>query len=195
MDIVTRLRGLPVQPLLEAIGTEAWGDITIRQQYPGSAHSDTECVFLRGPRSFLDFFDTTALDYPRLEPLLPVLLPVLLPLLNTLHCEPAGLGRVMLVKLRAHGHVKLHTDTGAYADAFERHHVVLSTNERCTYTCGDSTLSSKHDGALPGDAFWFDHHKPHHSHNYGDTDRVHLIVDTLERGTQATNWSALCPQT
>lgn len=186
-SIITRLRGLPVQPLVDAITPDMWGDITLRQKYPGSAHSDTECIFLRGPQSFFNFFDTTAIDYPRLEQLIEPLMPVLRPVLNALYAKPQELGRVMLVKLKPLGHVKMHTDTGAYADAFERHHVVLSTNERCTYTCGDTT--AKH---AAGEAFWFDHHQPHHSHNYGSTDRIHLIVDTVSSKSQV-NWSELCP--
>jgi hypothetical protein len=188
-DIRTVMHGLSVQPLLDALLPDMWEDITIRQQYPGSAHADTECIFLRGPRNFFNFFDTTAQDYPRLPQLIDALTPVLLPLLATIDCAPDELGRVMLVKLKPLGHVKLHTDEGAYADAFQRHHVVLSTNDRCTYACGDTT--AKH---VAGDAFWFDHHKPHHSHNYGSTDRIHLIVDTLERRGCATNWGDLCPK-
>jgi hypothetical protein len=189
MNIKTILHGLPVQPLLDSLLPEMWEDITMRQRYPGSAHADTECIFLRGPRSFLNFFAVDAQDYPRLEQVIEPLMLVLLPLLNTIDCQPDELGRVMLVKLLPRGHVKVHTDTGPYADAFQRHHVVLSTNDHCVYHCGDE--SAKH---AAGDAFWFDHHTPHHSHNYGSTDRIHLIVDTLERRAPATDWSDLCPK-
>lgn len=191
-DIRTVLRGLPVQPLLSAIKAEYWEDISIRQQYPGSAHRDTECIFLRGPASFLNFFDTTAQDYPRLEPLMPTLMPVMRPLLHLLQCSGAGIGRIMLVRLNPRGHVRIHTDTGPYADAFQRHHVVLSSNEHCSYHCGESTIHASHDGGVPGDCFWFDHHKPHYSHNHGDTPRVHLIVDTMDRRS-TTDWNQLCP--
>lgn len=182
-------RGLPVQPLLDAILPDMWEDITVRQRYPGSAHRDTECIFLRGPANFLNFFDTTAQDYPHLPQLIEHVLPVVQPLLDALQIPGNALGRLMLVKLSAHGHVSEHTDQGAYADAFSRHHVILSTNDHCSYHCGDVALSN----SRPGDAFWFDHHKPHHAHNYGDTDRVHLIIDTLA-GASPINWSDLCPK-
>lgn len=190
-DIRIILAELPVQPLLDAIDAAWWDDITIRQSYPGSHHRDTHCIFLRGPKSFLHFFDTTATDYPRLAVLMPVLMPVLAPLLNTLQCPPDAVGRVLLVKLRAHGHVQTHTDTGPYADAFTRHHVVLSSNEFCSYRCGESE-----ECPPPGTAFWFDHHKPHSATNNGPTDRIHLIVDTLAQRQcdPSINWSDLCPK-
>lgn len=190
-DIRIILSGLPVQPLLDAIDPAWWDEITIRQQYPGSHHRDTQCIFLRGPRSFLNFFDTDAQDYPHLGELMPVLMPVVAPLLNHLQCPADSIGRVMLVKLRARGHVVKHTDTGPYADAFTRHHVVLSSNPNCIYSCGASEARPE-----PGQAFWFDHHKPHDAFNYGETDRIHLIVDTLAQSQcdPAVNWSDLCPK-
>jgi len=186
------LSDLPVQPLLAAIDEAWWDEITIRQSYPGSHHRDTQCIFLRGPRTFLNFFDTTAQDYPRLGELMPVLMPVVAPLLNKLGTPQDAIGRVMLVKLRPHGHVQTHTDTGPYADAFTRHHIVLSSNVGCRYTCGDTMERDIYAGT----AFWFDHHKPHSADNHGPTDRVHLIVDTLAATSAdpTVNWSELCPK-
>lgn len=190
-NIKTVMRGLPVDKLRCAITPDMWNDITIRQKYPGSAHRDTECIFIRGPRSFLNFFDTTAQDYPRLTELIGPLMPVLTPLLNALYVKPTDLGRIMLVKLRAHGHVTEHSDTGPYADAFERFHVVVSTNRGCGYQCGGEVCGDMQ----AGDAFWFDHHLPHSSHNYGSSDRIHLIVDALDsRAKHGINWSELCPE-
>lgn len=172
--IETLLHDLPVQPLLDAIEPDMWEDIRVRQQYPGSAHRDTECIFLRGPASFLNFFDTTAQDYPRLPQLLDELMPILLPLLNLVQCEPDELGRLMLVKLKPHGWIRPHMDEGEYADTFNRQHVCLSSNEHCEFRCGPDSLRPQ-----PGDAFRFNHRVQHTARNDGETDRIHLIVDTL----------------
>lgn len=171
------IRGLPVQPLLDAIDPEWWTDITARQSFPGSAHGDTRTIYLRGPKSFLDYFDTSAQDYPRLAGLIPVILPILRPVFAFTHVQRWHIGRILLVSLKPGGHVTEHVDEGAYADAFSRYHVVLSTNDACWYRCGDVVASYP-----AGTAFWFDHHLPHEAHNGGETERVHLIVDVMKHG-------------
>jgi membrane peptidoglycan carboxypeptidase len=47
-------QGLNVEPLLQQLAAhpELWDEITVRQAYPGSAHADTQCIFVRGPLGF-----------------------------------------------------------------------------------------------------------------------------------------------
>lgn len=176
-DIEVLMRDLPVQALLDSINPEHWRDTTIRQDFPGSAHRETHSIFLRGPTSFLDFFSITSADYPRLREYVPVLMPIMRPLLELIECQ--DLGRVILVRLPAGARVLSHFDSGAYAEHYSRFHVCLSSNEGCHFKVGDSALTPK-----PGEAFIFNHRRPHRVVNEGSTERIHLIVDAV-----SPNWS------
>ena len=66
---VNLLTGLAVQPIIDKLEAlpELWNDITIRQDYPGSAHTDTECIFIRGPETLTPekyFNDLGSYNYP-----------------------------------------------------------------------------------------------------------------------------------
>lgn len=169
--------GINVAPLLAAIEEhpELWRQFTIRQDYPGSAHHDTECIFILGPRSFTyqDYFqDISSLDYPALTPLMDALLPVLQPVLKQIGVTE--LGRVLIVRLRAGGVIDEHIDQGKYADYYSRFHIVISANAGCALVVGGQAQPM-----AAGEAWWFDHHKVHSGHNRGDTDRIHLIFDAV----------------
>jgi hypothetical protein len=61
-------------------------------------------------------------------------------------------------------------DEGLYADFYDRFHVCLAGG--CEFTVAGERFFAK-----VGDAFWFNHKRQHEVYNYGDTDRLHLIVD------------------
>jgi hypothetical protein len=116
---------LNVQPLLAALESlpELWDQITVRQDYPGSAHHDTQAIFLRGPRvfTFEDYMlSTVAFDYPAMEDLKTVLLPLMRPILHEL--DVSELGFVIIARLKAGGHIDAHVDEGTYADHYSRFH-------------------------------------------------------------------------
>ena len=170
------LRDLNVEPLLWQLeaNPELWDEHTVRQSYPGSAHVDTECIFVRGPLGFtpeLYFNDLGSCDFTSQKAL-----PQVMPLVERLcvHIGATRLGRVLIVNLRPGGHVTPHIDEGRYADHFARFHLVLSTNNRCTNTTGEQT-----DHWRAGSFWWFDHKQVHAADNAGDTDRVHLIFDAV----------------
>ena len=169
---------MAVGPVLEALDAhkEMWSEITIRQEYPGSAHHDTECIFARGPEAFTPdkfFFDLGSYDYPAMDRLADVLVPVLRPLLNDV-LKVTELGRVLIVNLKAGGSVDEHIDEGTYADYFARFHVVISTNPYCYNITGGEPAHW-----AVGECWWFDHKKPHAATNQGETDRVHIIIDAV----------------
>jgi hypothetical protein len=177
--IETIMRGLPVQPLLDVLKPAWWHEITARQQFPGTAHKDTQTIFLRGPHSFFSYFEPDAKDYPRVADVIGPLMQVLRPLFGFMNVKPEQVGRVLVVKLKPGGHVAEHTDEGDYADTFTRLHVILSTNDACWYRCGDVVASYP-----TGTAFWFDHKQPHEAFNGGETERIHLIIDVLKPWTK-----------
>lgn len=170
--------GLKVQPLLDLLDAkpELWDQIKVRQQADGSAHKNTECIFVRGPENFtMDkyFFDLGSYDYPAMRELESELVPLLKPLLVDL-LQVTELGRVLIVKFKPGGHIDKHIDEGKYADYFARFHVALSTNPRATLTVGGQTRNL---GA--GEAWWFNHKLEHYGDNLGDTDRIHIIFDAV----------------
>lgn len=174
---VNLLTGLAVQPIIDKLEylPELWNDVTIRQDYPGSAHKDTECIFIRGPETFTPekyFNDLGSYNYPASMKLRDELAPLINAVSTVVDMQE--LGRILIVKLKPGGHVKAHSDEGKYADHYSRFHIVLTTNPDCTNTTGGE---STHWPAAT--AWWFDHKQMHTADNGGDTDRIHIIVDAV----------------
>lgn len=169
--------GLNVQPLLDALGAhpELWGMITARQDFPGSAHHDTECVFLRWSKdqSMEAAFRNLDADwlpmYPDVENTVFALLLEAMPP-ESLH----QLGRVILPRLKPGGVINLHTDEGAYAEHYQRFHISLQSDEGNTFTVAGESFH-----ALPGELWWFNHRQPHTVSNASSRARLHLIVDAI----------------
>jgi len=170
--------GLNVTPVVEAIEAhpELWDEITIRQDYEGSAHKDTACIFLRGPKSFTPddyFFDLGSYDYPAVDLLADSLVPLLQPLLRDV-LKVEELGRVLIVRLEPNGHIESHVDEGEYADHFTRFHLALTGDDGSTLTCGSETVHF-----APGELWWFDHKVEHYADNKSEKPRIHIIIDAV----------------
>ena len=85
------------------------------------------------------------------------------------------LGRIVIAKLKPHGDIKAHVDEGEYAKAYDRYHLVVTTNDGVLLTSGNETLH------LPqGTVWWFNNLDNHDVVNYGHTDRIHIVVDVLK---------------
>jgi hypothetical protein len=154
---------------------ELWREITMRQDYEGSAHADTEAIFLRAPASVADILnELNCVDMPAIEKLSPTLVGVIHPL--AYHVGIREFGRAMLVNLKAGGKITPHKDEGAYARYYARFHYVLTSTPECRFTVGDETVHM-----APGELWWFNHQVEHHVENDGP-DRVHLIVDATAPG-------------
>ena len=186
--------GLNVDPLVKLLDAkpELWKQITARQNATGSAHKDTECIYVRGPLTMSIYYviwDTKAYDYPSMDYLKPALIPLLKPVLEKL--QVTKMGRVFVVNLKPCGHVTKHNDQGKYADTYSRFHLVLKSNKHCYQTCGDEEQRFE-----VGDVWWFNHKKDHTAHNVGTTDRVHIIFDCVTKyfsmdGVTVTNKQAV----
>ena len=92
--------GLDVDPLIKLLDAkpELWKQITARQNATGSAHKDTECIYVRGPLTMSIYYviwDTGSYDYPSMDYLKPALLPLLKPILEKL--QVTEMGRVFVV--------------------------------------------------------------------------------------------------
>lgn len=170
--------GLPVEHLVDQVAEQPslWKLITTRQDYEGSAHHDTECIFLRWCRDQSLAAAWTALDavwLPTVDALSGMHAP-LLALLQALrpNGDPLELGRVILVNLPAGGVIDEHLDEGAYAEHYDRFHISLQSDEGNRFWVDGESFH-----ALPGEAWWFNHRRKHSVRNDSATDRLHLIVD------------------
>lgn len=165
---------LPVSPLLYELerNPELWGRHTWRQDYPGSAHHDTQAILLRMPRVITPhsiFNDLEAVDWPEYDRL-----PSARWLVEGV-CRTVGatkLGRVMIVSLKPGGSIDPHVDEGDYADHYDRFHVDL-------YGSSAFTVDSESVEMAVGDAWWFNHKREHRVVNGSDGPRIHLIIDAV----------------
>lgn len=171
--------GLDVTPLLAKLEEkpELWTQRTERQSYPGSAHKDTETIYLRWARDQSlegGFYCLESEDL--LESLLdltPEIGPLFQSVLRYIGCgEKPEVGRVILVKLAPHGHISEHVDEGPYADRYDRFHLCLS---------GTSSfyVEGEQQEMRSGELWWFNHKKAHKVHNFSHQPRIHLIIDLV----------------
>lgn len=84
------------------------------------------------------------------------------------------LGRVILARLKPHGHVYRHFDRGEYYRVRDRYHLVISSAAGSLMRCADDEVVMRE-----GELWWFDNKKPHESFNHSEEGRIHLIFDVL----------------
>jgi Aspartyl/Asparaginyl beta-hydroxylase len=167
--------GLAVFPLLSAIDAQPklFKEISGRQDYQGSAHQDTKSIFLRWCKDLgvsSAFTEIPAFDYPAMGKL-----PEAQELIQFAIRAAGGqkLGRVLIVSLRPGGVITPHADEGAYADHYERFHIVLKS-ESVIFKCADEWVEME-----PGDLYWFNHKEQHEVASYSKEPRVHMIIDMV----------------
>lgn len=173
---------LDTGPLLERIlaNEHLWAARTERQNYPGSAHKDTETIYLRWAVDESiegGFYDLRSQDHVET---IQALAPEVFPLCQTAIEKIVGhtysynddVGRVILTRMKPGGEIARHTDEGPYADKYDRFHVCLS---------GDSLfcVEGVPQAMKPGQLFWFNHKLPHWVVNRTESDRIHMIIDLV----------------
>lgn len=169
--LLARLRAQP----------DLWGLDTLRETYPGSAHTAAASIMLRGPVVGPDdswpvamLRDVDVVDYSVVERLLPELREPVMGILDQIGTV-GDLGRVMLTKLPDGGRIVQHVDEGLYADIYDRFHLCLTGGPGNLFRCGGEVYH-----AQPGDAFWFNHKREHSVENLTESgERIHLIVDVM----------------
>jgi len=176
-------QGLDVQPALAELAArpELWRIFTARQETPGSAHHDTECIVLRGPKtisieSVFNDLDAEWLAYASALPAMRDLIALAGARLGPVE----QLGRVMVVNLKAGGHIDPHIDEGAYAAHYDRFHLVLQSAPGNLFQCGDEAVHMRE-----GELWKFDHHTEHQVANGSEQGRIHIIIDARLPGKGA----------
>lgn len=175
-----RIRGaLNTSKLLEEINSQPtlWKDHEERQTFPGTAHSETETIYLRWANEFsfeAVFKSIEAVDYGALD-LLPTAKELILKAIAA--AEIKELGRVIITKLSPNGFIDPHTDDGVYADYFERFHIPLQSYDGNYFFVENKDAEGEFAYMKPGELWWFNHKKKHWVVNNSDHDRIHLIID------------------
>jgi hypothetical protein len=168
--------GLDTDPALAELAAqpELWNLLTLRQQYAGSAHADTEMIALRGPTTTERLFDNLeTINFPTMEQL-PQIRDLVRSMLDRL--EARDVGRIMVVRLKAGGRIAPHVDEGLYARYFARFHLVLRSHPGCLFTAGTETVNM-----ATGEMWWFNHQVSHSVRNDGP-ERIQVIFDACAPG-------------
>lgn len=173
--------GIDTSPILRAVEREStlFNEHTARQKTPGSPHRDTFAIFLRWCESKeieSVFTDIPAIDYPAMAKL-PEAEPVLTSIIEQV--EATELGRVMIAMLKPGGFIAKHIDEGAYADHYERFHLVLSSEDGNKFYVESEPRLSECAEMRAGELWWFNHKQPHWVWNGSSYPRLHLIVDMV----------------
>lgn len=172
MSHLVRIGEIDVAPLRQAVAQHegAFELLTFRQTAPGTPHSDTQSLYLRMPtvinRSTI-FAGLECRDYPLMD--VPEFRAAVDDVARMADRKAA---RAMIVRLRPGGRITRHSDQGGYADATERYHLAIDTNDDCVMRVGGEEAH-----AAEGEIYFFDKHVEHEVVNAGPTDRIHLIVD------------------
>jgi GNAT superfamily N-acetyltransferase len=159
------------QALLASPGL--WHRRTLRQDFPGSPHAETQAIWLRAPADLSDiaasFHDLNPVDYPEYDEI-----PGVRALVGAIAAAVGAqrVGRVLLVRLPAGALVEEHSDQGAYSDRFDRFHCCIQDGDAKLVIAGEDYHLA--DGALA----WVNHKLPHAAAG-GSSDRIHLIVDCV----------------
>ncbi len=93
---------------------------------------------------------------------------------------PEGiLGRCYIAKMTPGKNVYPHIDPGKYFELHDRYHIVLKTNEKVSFSCGNENIENDVETVrfAPGELWVFNNKVTHWASNLGDTDRIHLIMD------------------
>jgi hypothetical protein len=90
--------------------------------------------------------------------------------------EEGKILRAILVNLPSGKSIPSHVDSGPSLVYCRRIHIPIQTNEKCFFTVGDDKKNLK-----LGEIWEINNDKKMHSvDNFGDDDRVHLIVDWVK---------------
>lgn len=149
-----------------------------RQMFAGSPHHDTETILLRGPVGEVSReswqMDVEHVDAPLLAewPSARKVIAAVAASHEKRSGRPPEFGKIMVVRLKAGGHVDWHVDEGTYAEAHDRFHLCLVPSPGAwLYSAGAAQILP------PGQLAFFDNRHLHSVINLGPIPRDHLILD------------------
>lgn len=162
---------------------ELFNQWTLRQDYPGSCHSDTKSIILRiskgiKPDSTLDtinehdyMHELECDDWSDNLVLFPKLNELINILWETLDADEVGW--VTIVSLPPGKEIAPHPDEGKYCEYYNRFHIPLFT-KNSPMSVGNETFNMKE-----GELWAFNNQLVHSTKNDTDQERIHLIFDAI----------------
>lgn len=176
--------GIEVGPLLERLrsNSDLWAAEQGRQNYAGSAHRESQAIFLRWSKEKsveAAFTEIEAVDYPAAAELMPQAGKAFQDALDAIG-DVEYPGRAMITRLPPAARVYPHSDEGAYAEHYDRFHLCLAADHGSVFRVGSESFNAK-----PGELWWFNHKRMHSVENNGATDRVHFIIDAVSPSHRA----------
>jgi aspartyl/asparaginyl beta-hydroxylase len=147
-----------------------WSKNDFRTQHPLSPHKATESVYLRFPKAMTAHAALYARDVEDKPGMDIVAFSALVVDIEKLLDRPAE--RAIFVKLLPGGCVAPHIDQGPFAEATNRYHTVLETNQKALMQ-----IEGESWNFTEGGVYYFNKHAMHSASNLGVTPRVHLIMD------------------
>lgn len=151
----------------------SWDEF-IERQIKYIVHSNTKTIPIIFDKNF--DFETFKIIPTNLYPLFESELQKLENLIKTNLNEEGKIIRAILVNLPAKKSIPSHVDTGLTLVHCRRIHIPIQTNENCFFTVGEEKKNLK-----VGELWEINNDKKKHSvDNFGDDDRIHLIVDWVQ---------------
>lgn len=170
------LRGLNVEPLVQAITRQPWlwDKHTQRTEAYGGPHKNISDIWVRyapiemlkEPADFAKEHDSVWYDAGYA---LPQVKPIAMALMAAVEGE--RLGGILITKIPPGGCVKPHVDDGWHADYYDKYAVQLQGNCDQAFCFENEQLS-----ALPGDVYWFNNKNSHWVVNNSTEDRMTMII-------------------
>lgn len=177
-------------PLLNQIlrQPDLWKADTYLRDYPQGPFGEVDTIFLRFPPASVTELERNAKDQHECVWMdgwvhLPAARSIVFGMMSTVQGE--RLGRVMINRIKAGGHIYPHADTPEHATYWDRYHAVLKSGPGCNFRCGDEVVNMK-----TGDVWWFQNALEHEVLNNSDDDRLHLIIDIR---TERLDFAGLTP--
>jgi len=154
---------------LASLTDDNWNEFTFRQE-TYDVHAKTLTI----PLIFSKDFESENVNYhPGFEHFANEI-----KVLATIFEEKLGFGyitRAILVNLKANSTIPEHIDSGSSLDACHRMHIPLITNSQCEFRVGIETIRMK-----SGEIWEINNTNKFHSvKNFGEENRIHLIVDWI----------------
>lgn len=177
-------------PLLNEIlrQPDLWKADTYLRDYPQGPFGEVDTIFLRFPPASVTELERDSRDQHECVWMdgwlhLPSARKIVFGLMAQMQGE--RLGRVMINRIKAGGHIYPHADTPVHAQYWDRYHAVLKSGPGCNFRCGDEVVNMG-----TGQVWWFQNALEHEVLNNSDDDRIHLIIDVR---TQRLTIAGLTP--
>lgn len=169
---------IDVEPILKIMNDNNldWDEYTDRQNKFGTEHLHTKTIPIIFDKSFN--FNHLKIIPTEKYPLFENEIQKIEEQIKSNTKENGKIMRAILVKLTAGKSIRPHVDiVGFSLVVCRRIHIPIQTNDDCFFTVGDDKRNLK-----LGELWEINNDKKMHSvDNFGETDRIHLIVDWVEQ--------------